>query len=957
MIDMEGLNDDLIVLIHSIVQMDNTIRNVYGTGYFITKDLVLTAHHVLGTGIPEKIKVRLVTPNKGQNLHWIEVEPNPIWENAKLDAALIRVVQPISQEVPLPDWGDTDFRENRPWISSGYPNASTEQTDDGIRFTTSELGGTLLALGGRGQGIRELQLGVEYETSQWNGISGAPVFVDGKLVGIIKSSFSAYKGKRLAAVPIDFLLCDPGFRLAIAPKWLQYPTQKTWVLILKPEYSSDSKLTATVRAAIKRSLKDVEHQTGKSLQEEPIAVSVTESLENPERFFQLIEAICAAPIMVFDVTDFEPAVMMFLGIRAVVRRGVTLTTTTKCPDESLLSELPFNIQETKLIDVSNKYYNDKIKNPFTWIGNAIVNGLTELQNHPSYLDLPAYNAVRCPEPTDLSNDSVTSDKALMLCSFNKVYQEQYKNYVCSQIDTAAAPKITETMLDISSPRLVGLALYESIRWTSCCIVDWTQWRANVFFELGVRLACSETGPICLIEEEEMGNAGNENGTIDSIAQAYSSGKSPKLKQLNQLIRLLNPTPYKLDGPIEPFEEAFKRYDQIINNQDVPVDSSAIAHNAVYQTIVRSYYWQQEPISKRPHEELQLLSEAQLGADPQRQGKPQVLFSSNPEFAKELRQNVQERWIAAWYYLKGRYSKEELYADLSKLEQLKKVGEAATQWLPRTPDYERFHSEINITFEELKEIDDLKSIQQKYEDVPIEDLVQTIRHLKTKAKNRRDHGNYEIAVDILKGTIELIQKKLSSTELPNLKIQLASELSDSFGILGGIYRRCALESKNEQDRKLNLKKSVLTYNEGYLLEQTPEYMIVDSYNMVNRLISYILLEPGCLENTTPTKVTYEDIRYDIIQEMEKAKEDIQDQLKEKKRGDVWALANLALVNLLLDHLNPVTAYADFIAASPSHQAYETTLSTLRSLTELSLPVRNKLKEAVNLLEVKLSQLHT
>ena len=55
------------------------------------------------------------------------------------------------------------------------------------------------------------------------------------------------------------------------------------------------------------------------------------------------------------------------------------------------------------------------------------------------------------------------------------------------------------MLDMASPRLVGQALYEGIRWARTCLVDWTGWRGNVFFEFGVRMACSDIGPGRVIE--------------------------------------------------------------------------------------------------------------------------------------------------------------------------------------------------------------------------------------------------------------------------------------------------------------------------------------------------------------------------------------------------------------------------------------------------------------------------
>ncbi|HEX8650036.1 MAG TPA: serine protease [Pyrinomonadaceae bacterium] len=700
---MAGLDIKRLALIHSKVKTSSGDEHVYGTGYFVTTELVLTASHVLSKGLPELIEVRPGAHAHGRESSWVEAEPKPVWENAKLDAALIRVVQPISEDVPLPDWGDMDFQKNQDWDSVAYPDASSEETQNGTEFKTSGLRGTLYAHGGGGQGTRELELGVEDEATLWAGISGAPVFVGEKLVGIIKSSFSSFEQRRLAAVPVEFLRRDPDFRKAIAPKWLQPFPQKTWVLILNQE-NKYPELTDTVKAAISNRSEDIERTAGRPLEDEPRVVSVTDALESPERLFQFIQAICAAPIMVFDVTDFEPAVMMFLGIRAVVRRGVTLTTTNKSLNESLLSELPFNIQETKLIDLSEEEIGSP-KHPLNWIGSAIVKGLTQLQSHPNYLDLPAYNAVRCPEPKDFAGKPLTKDKALMLCSFHKHYTEHYWKYVANKIVKKAAPKTLERMLDISSPRLVGLALYESIRWTPCCIIDWTQWRPNVFFELGVRLACSDIGPISLIEEGEILDERNDIGEANTTASApteETGSKPPILNQRHQLIRLLAPTKYKLQGPIEPFDKAFRRYDAIINDQDVSIDDSAIAHNAIYRAIVNSYFWQQEPISRLPHEELSANVQAQLGKDPQKQGRSQVLFSSNPEFAKELRRNVQERWIAAWYYLKGRYAMEEFRSNAELRKQLTTLGEEVAQWLSKTPDYDRIYNEIIEVIDDLGE---------------------------------------------------------------------------------------------------------------------------------------------------------------------------------------------------------------------------------------------------------------
>ena len=71
----------------------------------------------------------------------------------------------------------------------------------------------------------------------------------------------------------------------------------------------------------------------------------------------------------------------------------------------------------------------------------------------------------------------------------------------------------------------------------------------------------------------------------------------------------------------------------------------------------------------------------MGRDPQKPGTSPVLFSSNFSFAQQLRRSVQERWIAAWYYLLHRYERE-FETDAGLREELKAIGEGALQAIPR-----------------------------------------------------------------------------------------------------------------------------------------------------------------------------------------------------------------------------------------------------------------------------------
>jgi len=707
---MGSIDKKRLALVRAIFK-SNTGETTYkhGTGYFITKDLVLTAGHVLSPA-PSEVKVRLEEPSDRKD-PWLEAKASPVWEDQKLDAALLKIDEPI-HDVEAPLWCKTSFDKNVEWHSTAYPLASAEMTEDGKAYKSAGLEGKWYVDGGGGQGLQELDLGVEHESEgQWNGISGAPVFVGDELVGIIKSYKTGYKGKRLDGVPVNQFLSDPAFQRELKPKWLSPLPRQLWILILISE-NSDEEFSDTVRTSIDKQRATINKVTGLPSDSELrfVEVKVTEALNKPTRWYEAVEAICEAPIMVADVTSYQPAVMLMLGIRAVVRRGVTVPVTSTELNESLLSELPFNIQETKLIFPWPDSDAKDTRHPINRIGEAVVNGLMQLRGYPTYLDLPAYDAVRCAEPqvvTDESNVQVGGAKVpelkgivvrkaeperiLMLCSFNEMYKE-YWNYVSVKItrNFRGAGKSIERMLDISSPRLVGQALYESIRWTPCCIIDWTHWRPNVFFELGVRLSCSDIGPICLIEEKELDL---EKGTFP--------------EQKRQLLKLLRPISYKLHGSRDPFKSAFERYHSFLNGDQEYLDpDSAIPHNATYRTVVNAFDWRQESFARTPHEELRASIEILQGKDPEKDGGFQALFSSNAEFKQEIRRSGRERWIAAWYYFRNRYEPEDFEMSKELRNQLSALTECVVRELGKQtdPHYQRIYNEAVELMDKLDKLD-------------------------------------------------------------------------------------------------------------------------------------------------------------------------------------------------------------------------------------------------------------
>jgi hypothetical protein len=635
-----------------------------GSGYFVTANLVLTACHVVPKDDNTPISVRV----EDGDPRWRE--GRVIWREESLDAALIQVFPPLPHSTEEMHWSERPPEKNSAWNSTAYPEASDFGEDGKERERKSAgLDGTLFVQGGGGQGLKQLELGVNNPPplKEWSGISGAPVFVDDKLVGMVTSA--VFEGKRLYGVPAPALLQDAGFRLAIEPAWLDFPQSGPWLLVLLSETAAED-LVSTVKGSLERYDEEITKEVGQSLHlDRVVAVRVTDALDTPGRWLKFVEALCLAPLMIADVTGFEPGVMLALGVRGVVRRGVTIASTVNRLDEAELSALPFNIQETKLIshgDADPGITEQDPRYSLNIIATAILNGLRELRTNPRYLDLPAYDAVRCPAPETPTEQKRVRETVLVLCSFHNEYAPNWRR-LSDALAKSYPRKQTVRILDIASPRLVGQALYESIRWTKTCVADWTHWRANVFFEFGVRLACSSLEPVCLLEKPD---------------------KTAPLAQKTSLLRLFGPTRYALEELRPALQGALRAHER----QKALEDGDAAPYRALERLPDRGTYgiglatfdYAQERVTMSPQDMLRSSVEALLGKDRQKSGDTPVLFASNPAFARELRRSVRERWIAAWLYLRNRHSEDELRRNLHLLNELKLLGETLLQEVREDP---------------------------------------------------------------------------------------------------------------------------------------------------------------------------------------------------------------------------------------------------------------------------------
>ncbi len=665
------MNENLIVLVHVEYQTESKgITNKYSTGYYIRPDIILTTLHVFQNDNLKRLRVR-----NQKSGSWFNAKK--IWQNYSLDSALLQTSN-ANTSFELVSFNEESLLESVKWSSTAYPKASSEIKEN-IEYRSSVgLLGNITPFGGKGQNANFLDLTVispPQNIENWKGISGAPIFANNKLYGIIKSVPESFTD-RLKGISIIDLLKDSGFRAAIANKKFEIPSQDDWVLIINSESNKQKELNEYVEGAVKE-LKLTEEEAYSNF--EVRSFNLLDILSSPSDFLRFIKLICVAPIAIIDVTGFQPGIMLLLGIRAVAKKGITITTTFQVISSKNLSELPFNIQEIKLISLDER--SDSILTslpPKDKIIIAIKEGSIQIKKNPNYLDLPTYFAVRNPIVSDIPS---IKNKVLFLCSFNESYNEKLKFVYNKLVNYIGPSKNLVRMLDIISPQLVGQSLYEHIRWTDKCVVDWSLWRPNVFYELGVRIASSDLGPINLLEKKEL-----EEGL-----------KTEYKAQKKLLLNLFDPFIYSVSDEERYFPEGVKNFVKFLNGDHDAIPPqfklTKLYHNQVYFVVEEFFDWAQEKLTIPIHVLTRMQIERDVGKDIETEGKLNILFSANFEFKRKIQNHIKEKWLSAWFYFRHRTAYHEFEQDKDKRKELIELGENVLEFLDPDRDSRVFNDII------------------------------------------------------------------------------------------------------------------------------------------------------------------------------------------------------------------------------------------------------------------------
>ena len=882
-------------------------RENLATGYFLTGDLVLTVRHI-AEGPDWTFSVRAEVGGPAEADLWTSATPE--WVGVgDVDAMLLRTPRRFGNWTPP----KLDTRAGSgAWRSSGFARAAEDKAAEN-RKTLPLYGSFGMSLG---QGSPQIALQANQSISAdweayWRGISGAPIFAiepDGKeasLIGLITEATKALSNG-LMGLPAARLIDDIGFRSVITPSFLGPMPESPFCAVLTSEGSGSDLVGQT--EDVLAGFRSAEAQFH-GLSQQPFQIPAIEAVQSPENWAAAVGVLARADYLVADVTQFEPAIMLLLGIRSVLRRGVTISVAKEQPMSSTL-ELPFNIQETKILFCDDAEFYDNLH-------LAMSTGAANLSKDPNYLDLPAYHAVRAPRP---ENWASADDKTLLvLCPFSTDYSAVYRGKIRPILRAHTGNMIPLRTMDMQSPRLVGQALYEQMRWSSWCLADWTEWRPNVFFELGARLACSERDPLCIIQRGD---------TTRATASADEASRAPRQQEL--LLRLFDPVVYEPANPRDALRPALEVWPRPPSSgSGRPLAPTTLPPAATFRTAQAGFQWKHDAALTAPHAAQRRAAELVFGSDQERLPQGRVLFALNEQFDEALRGAVRENWIATWLYLRH-LSTGDLAAELRYEAELRTVGSLADYALSSSDDPRHIgiRKEIAEFLQSRKAHETPASAPTTAYEVPDEILA-----LKAAAKSARDTDKWDAAITHLTSAVVSLSSRITDARavMPGW---LAAELADVYGLLGGVEKRWALTLTGE-NRRDHLAASLSAYDKGFGYEQ--DLRSDETYNRVNRLVGRVLLNPRALDPDYAVD--------DFAQQLRKADNMLTETVQSTRQKDPWAYCDLGTVRLLRNSPDALLVFQDLDRLRPPVFVYYSTLATLLPLAEVAADLRPELTQAI------------
>ena len=639
------MNDQQVL--NSIFRIQSRVDS--GTCFlFGDKRHVLTAKHVIvaaGGDVAGDIVVEIEPGKSERAIHWQLF--------GSFDIALGEFANDLAGTPLEPAAVAGDPTPGAEFRAAGFP----------INITEKWQPGKLVGRVKRG----EYEIRFEHTYSaQLSGLSGGPALdAKNRVLGVV--------------IEHDFVTASAGKMVPLADFQAELDLSAraaafSCLAIFSDNESTDGVLRTAVREAIE--ILAVEWDQKIDL----IQHQATDCVSTRENYIGVVRSICRADVCIFDLTGYEPAMMLLLGIRSVVKRGMTIGSTS-----SNIENAPYDIKELSLLSHAQATAKGlKLRNV---ISERIRVGRAA-QSLQHYLDLPTFDAVRN-LPRGRRSEVLPKEHVLLLSSYNTSLEANFE-YIQDRLQFELQKRKIEDpniwrVIDLNarSPWLVSQNMYEAIRRTKLCIVDWTgfdKWPANVFFELGVRISVRDSVTFCLLADA----SGPHKETVNS--------------QQKNLIALFNPVRYQ-PGEVkgEQIAAMMARWDHFAEdgagNEEGPCEYT-------FREITSAVDVQQGMIARSVL--LDLLNSAQLlGAD-DTEALSGVLYPKNSDLRVAAGAAVKERLWAAWYYLNARYSLTEIAKDSSLFDCLKSTArELAAVLGANDPQYITVKETMKKVFEAKK----------------------------------------------------------------------------------------------------------------------------------------------------------------------------------------------------------------------------------------------------------------
>jgi hypothetical protein len=165
--------------------------------------------------------------------------------------------------------------------------------------------------------------------------------------------------------------------------------------------------------------------------------------------------------------------------------------------------------------------------------------------------------------------------------------------------------------------------------------------------------------------------------------------------------------------------------------------------------------------------------------------------------------------------------------------------------------------------------------------------------------------------------------------------VAEQLADFWGIRGGLYRSrgSSLLGSGSDD----LETAIQAYDQGARFELSKRFGLLNSYNTVNRLVLRIIRQPEIL---TAEEAVPGDAKR-MVDLLEDAAKLIEAQLDKGRTDVAWALADLAMVELLCvgSDLEPILEQFDEATATDKYPL-ESMLNVIRDLLQAGIRPRGR-----------------